>query len=62
MIVNRLFFNLAKSLIKLCNYQQNQLIASRKEEYRPMIQNLEIGLREKKLGLRSTLYPNKIFG
>ena len=62
MIVNRLFFNLTKSLIKLCNYQQNQLIASRKEEYRPMIQNLEIGLREKKLGLRSTLYPNKIFG
>ncbi len=62
MIVNRLFFNLAKSLIKLCNYQQNQLIASRKEEYRPMIQNLETGLGEKKLGLRSTLYPNKIFG
>lgn len=62
MIVNRLFFNLAKSLIKLCNYQQNQLIASRKEEYRPMIQNLETGLGEKKLGLRSILYPNKIFG
>tara|TARA_R110002049_G_scaffold19824_5_gene73845 strand:- start:10 stop:198 length:189 start_codon:yes stop_codon:yes gene_type:complete len=62
MIVNRLFFNLAKSLIKLCNYQQNQLIASRKEEYRPMIQNLDTGLGEKKLGLRSILYPNKIFG
>ncbi len=62
MIVNRLLFNLAESLIKLCNYQQKRHNASYKEEYRPMIQNLEIGLSEKKLGLRSRLYPNKIFG